>query len=102
MTPEPLDCNHRNGGDISQLCEHLATLSASSLNDSAWPREQLELLQQADVYRWFIPKHLGGLEWGAVEIASAYVELASACLTTTFILTQRVAALRRICASDNI
>lgn len=102
MNLEPLDRDPIHSGNISQLCEQLATLSASSLNDSEWPSERLDLLEQADVYRWFIPHHLGGLEWEATQIASAYVELASACLTTTFILTQRVAALRRICASDNI
>ena len=74
----------------------------SSVNGQSWPGEQLELLEQADVYRWFVPQHLGGLEWGAAQIAAAYVELASACLTTTFILTQRVAAIRRIYTSDNI
>ncbi len=101
MKSEPLDSEPIKEGNISQLCERLAALSANAKGLS-WPSEQLELLEQADVYRWFIPQHLGGLEWGAAQIASAYVDLASACLTTTFILTQRVAALRRICTSDNL
>lgn len=101
MKSKPLDSEPIKEGNISQLCERLAALSADAKGLS-WPSEQLELLEQADVYRWFIPQHLGGLEWGAAQIASAYVDLASACLTTTFILTQRVAALRRICTSDNL
>ena len=102
MNSEPSDHEPINNGNLSQLCERLATLSASSVNGQSWPDEQLELLEQADVYRWLVPQHLGGLEWGAAQIAAAYVELASACLTTTFILTQRVAAIRRIYTSDNI
>ena len=101
MTFEPLDCKSIKTGNITQLCEQLKTLSESPLNHDGWPREQLKLLEQADVYRWFIPHHLGGLEWAPAKIASAYVDLASVCLTTTFILTQRVAAIRRICTSDN-
>ena len=102
MTFEPLDCESIKDGNISQLCERLESLSESPLNNQDWPAEPLKLLEQADVYRWFIPHQLGGLQWRPAKITSAYVKLASACLTTTFILTQRVAALRRICTSDNI
>ncbi|MGY8747769.1 MAG: acyl-CoA dehydrogenase family protein [Pirellulales bacterium] len=102
MTSQITECDSNNDGEILQICERLEALSQSSMDNPDWPAAQLKLLEQSKVYRWFIPRHLGGLQWEPAQIASAYVKLASVCLTTTFILTQRVAALRRICASDNV
>ena len=71
-------------------------------SENEWPIQQLELVRNFGVYHWFVPKALGGLGWSGREIVEGYVELASACLTTTFIITQRVAAIRRICLSENV
>ena len=97
-----------NDPQLESLCEELAGLS-KRLDDSdlkqdllpAWPTRQLELVAEAGVYRWFIPQSLGGLGWSSTDIISGYVKLSAVCLTTTFIITQRVAAIKRICASAN-
>jgi alkylation response protein AidB-like acyl-CoA dehydrogenase len=66
-----------------------------------WPTEQLSLIANAQVYRWFVDQRNGGLEWSASDIAKGYIALGSACLTSTFIVTQRVAALKRVASCDN-
>jgi alkylation response protein AidB-like acyl-CoA dehydrogenase len=45
---------------------------------------------------WNVPTEFGGANLGLVEILEGYEQLAGACLTTTFILSQRDAAVRRI------
>jgi alkylation response protein AidB-like acyl-CoA dehydrogenase len=54
------------------------------------------------VFRWFLPKEYGGLGWSQSQIVGGYVQLASACLATTFVLTQRSAACRRIAMSESL
>ncbi|MEM7785206.1 MAG: acyl-CoA dehydrogenase family protein [Planctomycetota bacterium] len=82
---------------LDQLCEQIRELPPSD----NWPTEKITLLDSAGVYRWFVPTELGGLGWSSSDIVRGYLKLSSSCLTTTFILTQRVAALRRICSSPN-
>lgn len=79
--------------DISQ--------SQQSWSVSDWPTRQLNAIAAAGVYRWFIPLEQGGLGWSDADLARGLCELGSACLTSTFIVTQRVAALKRIASSDN-
>lgn len=86
--------------NLARLCKRLATL-AHDLGD-AWPRDQLASIGQAGVYAWFVPLELGGLGWSSADLMNGYVQLGAACLTSTFVVTQRVAALRRICGSDNV
>lgn len=59
---------------------------------------------QADVPGWGIPAEFGGTGCSPIEILDGYEQLAGACLTTTFILSQRDAAVRRIrdAASDEL
>ena len=64
--------------------------------DLRWPSAPLAALAPAGVWRWSIPSEYGGDELGGVELLRRYRDLASACLTTTFILSQREAACRRI------
>lgn len=98
---------------LKSLCSQLRELAPMPSGDSIgsnatvtdaqneWPTKQLELVRQFGVYRWFVPEALGGQGWSGPDIVSGYIQLASACLTTTFIITQRVAAIRRICCSEN-
>ena len=58
-----------------------------------WPRQ--------DCLRWGLPVEFGGLAVSETEMLAAYETLAAACLTTTFVLTQRNAACQRIANSDN-
>ncbi len=82
--------------DLDLLCHAIRECGADT-----WPQESLERCGQAGFYRWFVPVELGGLGWSATEIAKGYLKLSAADLTTTFILTQRVAALRRIVGGEN-
>ena len=68
----------------------------------AWPDQQLQLCAEFGVFSWFVPKEYGGLGWSGDDVVRGYLELSAACLTTSFIITQRVAAIRRIVASDNV
>ena len=87
---------------LDQLVQRLRAMATEqSYANDAWPREQLEHCGRAGFYRWFVNHDHGGLEWSAADIARGYLALSSACLTTTFILTQRVAALRRIAGCGN-
>src|SRR5262245_47565195 len=86
---------------LDELCRELAARAEATDASGNWPTEQLALCADYGVYQWFLPRQWGGQGWGEVEIDQAYFRLAAACLTTTFVLTQRVAACRRIVDSDN-
>ena len=62
----------------------------------AWPSESWGLLAQARATGWCIPAVYGGFALSPVELMVGYERLASSCLTTAFILSQRDAAARRI------
>jgi alkylation response protein AidB-like acyl-CoA dehydrogenase len=88
---------------MTPLQTHLAPLlaSLSDLADPAdsqpiWPARSWEILQRLGGLRWSIPLAQGGQGCNAIELLRHYEELASACLTTCFILSQRDAACRRI------
>lgn len=84
-------------GLVDALAEGWAALD----EPTAWPARQLDALARYGVYSWFLPTEWGGLAWAERDLLEALVRLSSACLTTTFILTQRVAATSRLVASDN-
>ena len=88
---------------LQQLTAALGEISKHQLMWSVddWPKTQLSLIADAGVYRWFVSQHDGGCDWPAADVAKGYVALGSACLTSTFIVTQRVAALKRIANSKN-
>src|SRR5205807_10099548 len=67
----------------------------------AWPAESWEAVRRAGVLRWCIPAAYGGEAREGVGLLEGYEQLASACLTTCFILSQRDAACRRLRDSDN-
>lgn len=74
---------------------------ANSRGQRAWVDEELELLQQRGVFRWFHQRERGGLAWSEAELTRGYLALSRACLTTTFVLTQRTGACQRIEGSPN-
>lgn len=63
---------------------------------AVWPAESWEALSEAGALRWVIPPEQGGLGVSPVELLQVYEALAGSCLTTTFILSQRDAACRRL------
>jgi len=86
---------------LDRLSDELASQSAGLDASGSWPAEQLKMLGEAGVYRWFQPREWAGVDWSEADLARGYVRLAAACLTTTFVLTQRSAAVRRIVECDN-
>jgi butyryl-CoA dehydrogenase len=68
---------------------------------SAWPAASWEALRRAGVLGWCLPPECGGQGLDALALLDGYERLASACLTTCFILSQRDAACRRLRDSDH-
>lgn len=66
-----------------------------------WPRRSLQRIAAAGGWRWNVPQEFGGDGLSSADLLEVYRELASACLPSTFILTQRNAACARIQSSDN-
>lgn len=94
---------HIESMEFEKLCENIKAISSKqkswSVND--WPDRQLALIAEAGVYRWFLSRSQGGLGWTEDEVARGYIALGSSCLTTTFIVTQQVAALKRVAGGEN-
>ena len=86
---------------MHELFEKLAELSGGLDARQEWPALQFELLAQQGVLGWVIPAEYGGSSIGQQKLLAGYVDLAEACLTTTFVLTQRNGACQRIAASSN-
>jgi alkylation response protein AidB-like acyl-CoA dehydrogenase len=86
---------------LAELCGELAA-RAERLDESGdWPAEQLRLFADYGVYEWFAGPEWGGQAWDQESILRGYLALSGACLTTTFIQTQRDGACRRIESSTN-
>jgi alkylation response protein AidB-like acyl-CoA dehydrogenase len=90
-------------GDASldELCKQLVSLAPTLDGARAWPGEQLRLCAAAGVFRWFVGPEWGGLAWSEVDLARGYLKLSAACLTTAFVITQRMGAVGRIAACGN-
>jgi alkylation response protein AidB-like acyl-CoA dehydrogenase len=67
----------------------------------AWPDQSWDLVCQLGALRWCLPPNFEGDGRSAVELLEGYEQIAAACLTTCFILSQRDAACRRIRDSQN-
>lgn len=86
---------------LDELCQCLAEGADQIDRHGTWPAEQLELCGEAGVYEWFLDPQHGGQGWSPEDVIRGYMALAAACLTTSFILTQRTGACRRIASSHN-
>ncbi len=89
-------------GALDDLCRLLEEASGSLDANDAWPQRQLDWCGQYGVHQWFLPSEHGGQGWSDADIYRGYLKLSAACLTTTFILTQRTGACRRIAACRNV
>jgi butyryl-CoA dehydrogenase len=83
---------------LAQLADLSPQLESGRMN---WPATQFELLADAGVLGWFIPREYGGSDVSPRELIDGYMQLAAACLTTTFVLTQRNGACSRIAGCEN-
>ena len=86
---------------LIELCEQLAQMSSTLRGPGGWPGEQLALCGRYGVFEWFISPELGGQGWSAADVVRGYLQLSAACLTTTFVITQRTGACRRIALADS-
>lgn len=86
---------------FAELCKRLEALAPQLDAAAAWPSEQLRLCAQAGVFEWFLPSEHGGQDWQECDLLRAYLKLAAACLTTTFVITQRIGAMQRIAAGQS-
>jgi len=86
---------------LNALCLRLAELAVELDRQPRWPAEQLRLCGEYGVFQWFLDPMWGGQGWSEENIARGYHALAAACLTTTFILTQRTGACKRIAGCQN-
>jgi alkylation response protein AidB-like acyl-CoA dehydrogenase len=82
-----------------ELCQRMAAVGEAESAEAV--RRNLDLCGEAGVYRWFLPTQFGGWAWTDPEILRGYLQLSAACLTTTFVITQRVAATKRLVACGN-
>lgn len=89
---------------LIELCGLLAERAVEMDRHGVWPAEQLRLCGEYGVYEWFIDPAWGGQGWNEEQLVRGYLALSAACLTTTFILTQRTGACRRIegCANEQL
>jgi alkylation response protein AidB-like acyl-CoA dehydrogenase len=87
--------------EMGKLCGALGDFASRWQTTQDWPAESLSLCGQAGVYRWFLPTDQGGFGWSDVDQTRGYLRLAQADLTTTFIITQYMGAIRRIAGSVN-
>lgn len=87
---------------LAELCDQLREQADRLDLADAWPGEQLKRCADYGVFRWFLPREYGGLDWNPTDRLRGYLALSSACLTTTFVITQRTGACNRIASSDNL
>ncbi len=86
---------------LAELCSRLAEQAGALDRSGDWPEEQLRLCGEYGVYEWFLDPEWGGQAWDEEAIIRGYLALSAACLTTTFIITQRSGACRRLAGSEN-
>lgn len=86
---------------LDELCRQLKDQADALLSVHDWPGRQLSAMSEAGVLGWLIPREFGGSDVPKTELTRGYEQLAAACLTSTFVLTQRNAAIQRIVTSPN-
>ncbi|NNE01097.1 MAG: acyl-CoA/acyl-ACP dehydrogenase [Pirellulaceae bacterium] len=86
---------------LDDLCDNLSQWASRWTTSDTWPGEALDACARAGVYRWFLPVDQGGFGWDSADQTRGYLRLAQADLTTTFVITQYMGAIRRIAGSDN-
>ncbi|HEV3083525.1 MAG TPA: acyl-CoA dehydrogenase family protein [Gemmataceae bacterium] len=91
----------RLSSDLQDAVDVLASNANTADASPAWPSASWEALRQAGVLRWCVPTAYGGDGREGVALLEGYEQLAGACLTTCFILSQRDAACRRLRDGDN-
>ncbi len=103
---EPAEIRSPDDPALVDLCDQLRELSAAldfqdAQSNFPWPQQQLDLCARYGVFRWFLDSQYGGFGWSDHDVTLGYLALSAACQTTTFVITQRTGACRRIALSGN-
>jgi alkylation response protein AidB-like acyl-CoA dehydrogenase len=85
----------------SPFLEELSRHARQADEEAVWPEASWECLKELGALRWAIPRAYGGDGYAGPDLLERYESVAGACLTTAFILSQRDAAVRRLCDSGN-
>ena len=83
-----------------EVLEKLRAASDQLESGRASVQQQLAMMAAAGVMRWGIPPEFGGCALSPADQARGHEELASACLNSAFVLSQRNAAVSRLVGSD--
>jgi alkylation response protein AidB-like acyl-CoA dehydrogenase len=90
-----------DSAQLTALAVRLRDMSASLEHDNAWVGAQLDECGRRGVFEWFLPVDQAGQGWSEPDVIRGYLALSAACLTTTFVITQRTGACQRIAISEN-
>jgi butyryl-CoA dehydrogenase len=88
--------------DFTATLEALRDAADSADTSCEWPAASWQRLRQAGVLAWSVPREHGGAGWPVSKLLAGYEQLAGACMTTAFILSQREGAVRRLVGSPNV
>lgn len=86
----------------TQTLKRLAAFADEADRAADWPVASWQVLCDAGVPAWSVPTEFGGRALDTLTLLAGYEQLAGACLTTGFILSQREAAVRRLVASPAV
>lgn len=86
---------------LDDLCRQLAAQADALDMSGDWPANQLALCRLYGVNRWFVGPEWGGEGWNEVDLMRGLMRLSSACLSTTFVLTQPLGVCRRLMVCEN-
>ena len=78
-----------------ELAERLAAEADAADRFADWPAA-MAALREAGVFAWPVATPHGGRGWGTVELLRGAEVIATRCLTTAFVLSQRDAAIRQL------
>jgi alkylation response protein AidB-like acyl-CoA dehydrogenase len=88
-------------GAFAGLLSFLAERADETDRLARWPAEQLRRAAEAGVLHWFAPPEFGGVVLPASHMLRRLTQMAAACLSTTFCLTQPAGVVARIAACEN-
>jgi alkylation response protein AidB-like acyl-CoA dehydrogenase len=90
-----------DSAELAALAARLRDTAGDLEAGDAWVGPQLDECARCGVFEWFLPIEQGGQGWSEADVVRGYLALSAACLTTTFVITQRSGACQRIAISEN-
>src|SRR5262245_4650518 len=73
----------------TEILAALAALADRADAETIWPAESWDQVTRAGALRWSIPQEFGGDGLSPRDLLTRHEQLAGACLTTMFLLSQR-------------